>query len=112
MSLLPHYNRLSPEEKLEVIRRLDSAGNWESLDSFRYCSACNKLFSGRQIEVLGDPLAPEPLRLHCPTAECNSTPSDWRSSHSSEQPMDGEFSFIFEEDGASAPVQALHRDGR
>ena len=110
MSLPPSYSCLSPEEKLEVIRRLDSAGTWESLDSFVYCSVCNKLFSGRQIEVLGDPWRPEPLRLHCPTAECNSTPSDWRSSNSSEQPTDREFSFIFEEDAAAAPSNALYRD--
>jgi hypothetical protein len=110
MSLPPSYSGLSPEEKLEVIRRLDSGSTWESLDSSRYCSVCNKLFSGRQIEVLGDPLRPELLRLHCPTAECNSTPADWRSSRSSEQSTDGEFSFIFEEDGTAASSEVLYRD--
>jgi hypothetical protein len=110
MSLLPHYNRLSPEEKLDVIRRLDPGGTWESLDSWRYCGVCNKLFSGRQIEVLGDGRHAEPLRLHCPTAECNSTPSDWRSSNSCQPAMDGEFSFIFEEDAGAAPSNAFYRD--
>lgn len=110
MSLPPSYNRLTPEEKLDVIRRLDSGGRWESLDSSRYCSVCNKLFSGRQIEILGDPLRPEPLRLHCPTDECNSSPADWRSSNSCKPATDAEFSFVFEEDGAAAPVYALYRD--
>lgn len=93
-----------------MIRRLDSGGNWESLDSWRYCSVCNKLFSGRQIEVLGGTRPLGPLRLHYPTTECSSTPADWRSSEPREPKTKDEFSFMFEEDGAAAAVQALYRD--
>src|SRR2546430_1331397 len=61
MSLPVSDTRLTPEDKLDVIRRLDPDGSWESLDSWRYCGVCNKLFSGRQIEVLGDGRRAEPL---------------------------------------------------
>ena len=110
MSVPVSDTRLTSEDKLDVIRRLDPGGTWESLDSWRYCGVCNKFFSGRQIEVLGDGRHAEPPRLHCPTAECNSTPADWRSSYTSEPPSDGEFSFLFEEEDAASPRQAVYRD--
>jgi hypothetical protein len=77
---LPHSNvHLSPEEKLEIICELDPANSWESLDDWRYCTVCKKLFSGRHIEVIGGARPSGPLRLHCPTAECDSTPAHWHS---------------------------------
>jgi hypothetical protein len=110
MSLASSNTTLTPEDKLDVIRRLDPTGDWESLDTWRYCSVCKKLFSGRQIEVLGGTRNLGPFRLHCPTAECDSTPADWRSSYHAKPAEDDEFSFTFEENGAEAPVRASYRD--
>jgi hypothetical protein len=109
MQLSYANTHLTPEDKLDAIRQIDFAGTWESLDDWRYCTVCKKLFSGRQIEVLGGTRPSGPLRLHCPTAECDSTPADWRLSYSSQQPADSEFSFIFEEDVVQ-PVPALYCD--
>jgi hypothetical protein len=112
MSLPSPRPQLTPEDKLDLIRRLDPTGVWESLDGWRYCSVCKKLFSGRQIEVLGGSRHLGPVRLHCPTAECDSTPADWRSSYPS-KPTEDEFSFTFEEDSAADPVRrAIRGNGR
>lgn len=69
--------RLSDEEKLEVLRRLDQFRQWRSLDEKRYCLVCGNLISGRQIKVAGGTRGNGPLRLSCPTERCNSIPMDW-----------------------------------
>ena len=69
--------RLSDEEKLEVLRRLDQFRQWHSLEEKRYCLVCGTLISGRQIQVAGDTRGNGPLRLSCPTEGCNSIPMDW-----------------------------------
>ena len=69
--------RLSDDEKLEVLRRLDQFRQWHSLDEKRYCLVCGKLISGRQIQVAGGTRGNGPLRLSCPTEGCNSIPMDW-----------------------------------
>ena len=69
--------RLSDDEKLEVLRRLDQFRQWHSLDEERYCLVCGKLITGRQIEVAGGIRGNGPLRLSCPTQGCNSIPMDW-----------------------------------
>ena len=69
--------RLSDEEKLEALRRLDQFRQWHSLEEKRYCLVCGKLISGRQIQVAGGTRGNEPLRLSCPTEGCNSIPMDW-----------------------------------
>jgi hypothetical protein len=69
--------KLSDEEKLEVLRRLDQFRRWHSLDEKRYCLVCGNLISGRQIEVAGGTRGNGPLRLSCPTERCNSIPMDW-----------------------------------
>jgi hypothetical protein len=69
--------RLSDDEKLEVLRRLDQFRQWHSLDEERYCLVCGKLITGRQIQVAGRIPGNEPLRLSCPTQGCNSIPMDW-----------------------------------
>ena len=66
------------EDKLDVIRRLDSSGSWESLDDRRYCTVCKKTFSGRQIEALKNGRRLNRLSLQCPTLGCDSTPNDWK----------------------------------
>ena len=69
--------RLSDDEKLEVLRRLDQFRQWHSPDEKRYCLVCGKLISGRQIQVAGGTRGTDPLRLSCPTDGCNSIPMDW-----------------------------------
>jgi hypothetical protein len=69
--------RLSDDEKLEVVRRLDQFRQWHSLDEKRYCLVCGKLILGRQIQVTGGTRGNGPMRLSCPTERCNSIPMDW-----------------------------------
>jgi hypothetical protein len=69
--------RLSDEEKLEALRRLDQFRQWRSLDEKRYCLVCGNLITGRQIQVEGGTRGNGPLRLSCPTEICNSIPMDW-----------------------------------
>ena len=69
--------KLSDEEKLEVLRRLDQFRKWYSIEEKRYCLVCGKLISGRQIQVTGGTRGNGPLRLSCPTERCNSIPMDW-----------------------------------
>jgi hypothetical protein len=68
---------LSDEEKLEVLRRLDQFRKWYSLEDKRYCLVCGKVISGWQIQVTGGTRGSGPLRLSCPTEQCNSIPMDW-----------------------------------
>jgi len=68
---------LSDEEKLEVLRRLDQFRQWHSLEDKRYCLVCGTLISGQQIAVDGGTRGNGPLRLSCPTEQCNSIPMDW-----------------------------------
>ena len=69
--------RLSDNEKLEVLCRLDQFRHWHSLEEKRYCLVCGKLIIGRQIWVAGGSRGNGPLRLNCPTESCNSIPMDW-----------------------------------
>jgi hypothetical protein len=69
--------RLSDGEKLEVLRRLDQFRQWHSLDDKRYCLVCGKLIIGRQVPVAGGTRGNGPLRMSCPTQDCNSIPMDW-----------------------------------
>ena len=69
--------KLSDEEKLEVLRRLDQFRHWHSLDEKRYCLVCGKLITGRQVQVAGGTRGNGALRLSCPTEACNSIPMDW-----------------------------------
>ena len=69
--------KLSDEEKLGVLRRLDQFRKWYSIEEKRYCLVCGKLISGRQIQVTGGTRGNGPLRLSCPTEQCNSIPMDW-----------------------------------
>ena len=69
--------KLSDEEKLEVLRRLDQFREWHSLEEKRYCLVCGTLISGRQIQIDGGTRGNGPLRLSCPSERCNSIPMDW-----------------------------------
>ena len=69
--------QLSDDEKLKALRRLDQFRQWHSLDEKRYCLVCGNLITGRQIQVAGGTRGNGPLRLNCPTEQCNSIPMDW-----------------------------------
>ena len=69
--------RLSDDEKLEVLRRLDQFRHWHSLEDKRYCLVCGKLITGLQIRVAGGTRGNRALRLNCSTESCNSIPMDW-----------------------------------
>ena len=74
---LPTATKLSDEDKLEVLRRLDQFREWHSVDEKRYCLVCGNLIAGRQIKITGGTRGNGPLRLSCPTERCNSIPMDW-----------------------------------
>jgi hypothetical protein len=76
MSMLPTV-QLADGDKLEVLRRLDQFRHWSSLDDKRYCLGCGKLFTGRQIQVIGGTRGAGPLRIICPTQRCPAIPMDW-----------------------------------
>ena len=69
--------KLSDDEKLEALRRLDQFRQWHSLEEKRYCLVCGNVISGGQIRVNGGTRGKGPARLSCPTERCNSIPMDW-----------------------------------
>lgn len=69
--------RLTPEDKLDALRHLDTGSTWRSLDDQRYCLRCSHVIDGRQIEVVGGTRPLGPLRLACPTEGCAATPNEW-----------------------------------
>jgi hypothetical protein len=69
--------KLSDADKLDALRRLDQFRQWHSLDDKRFCLVCGKIITGRQIQVAGGTRGNGPLRLSCPTEQCNSIPMDW-----------------------------------
>jgi hypothetical protein len=69
--------RLSDEEKLNILRRVDQFREWHSLNEKRYCLVCGEMITGRQIHVIGDTRGNAQLRLSCPTEYCNATPIEW-----------------------------------
>jgi len=69
--------RLSDEEKLNVLRRLDQFRRWHSLDEKRYCLVCGEIFTGREIQVIESTDGDAPLRVICPTEHCDAIPMEW-----------------------------------
>jgi len=69
--------KLSDEEKLDVLQRLDRFRQWHSLDEKRYCLVCGKIITGREIQVIGGKRENRPLRIICPTEHCNAMPMEW-----------------------------------
>ena len=74
---LSTVTRLSDDEKLETLRRLDQFRQWRSLDEKRYCLVCSKIIIGREIQVAGGTEGDGSLSITCPTERCNSIPMDW-----------------------------------
>src|ERR1700680_3492399 len=74
MALLPPL-KLSEQEKLEALQRLDRFRNWRSLDEKRYCLVCSTIITGREIHIIGGTRGTGPLRVIClPTAACITPP--------------------------------------
>jgi hypothetical protein len=69
--------KLSDEEKLEILQRLDQFRQWHSLDEKRYCLVCGEIITGREIQVIGGTRGNGPLRIICPTENCKAIPMDW-----------------------------------
>lgn len=76
MGLLPPL-KLSDEEKLATLQRLDQFREWHSLDERRNCLSCGALITGRQVQMVGGSRGTGPLRAICPTRNCHSIPMDW-----------------------------------
>jgi hypothetical protein len=69
--------KLSDEEKLDVLQRLDRFRQWHFLDEKRYCLVCGEIITGREIQVIGGTRRNGPLRIICPTEHCNAMPMEW-----------------------------------
>ena len=66
---------LALEEKLSVLKQTDSARKWDSLDDLRVCILCNKVITGRMVDIWQDKRGI--YQLHCPTPSCPGAPRDW-----------------------------------
>ena len=69
--------KLSDEEKLYILQRLDQFRQWHALDEKRYCLVCGEIITGRQIQVIRRTGGNGPLRIICPTEHCNAMPMQW-----------------------------------
>jgi len=68
---------LSEQEHLKALRALDQFREWRSVDEKRYCLVCGRIITGRDIQAMGKTRGNGPLRLNCPTQDCNSIPMNW-----------------------------------
>jgi hypothetical protein len=64
-----------PEERLAILKAADSARKWYSLDDKRVCVICDRVFTGRQIDIQSDQAGH--YFLACPTPSCPSNISHW-----------------------------------
>jgi hypothetical protein len=69
--------KLSHEEKLAILQRLDQFRHWHSLDEKRYCLVCGEMITGRQIQVIMGTPGKRSLRIICPTKYCDAMPMEW-----------------------------------
>jgi hypothetical protein len=72
---MPSRRNLTPEDKLDALRKGDPVHQWRSLDDRRCCILCDRTFSGRQVDVSVS--ATGRVRLRCPSDACESTPREW-----------------------------------
>ena len=66
---------LTAEERLKILRAGDKLRSWSSLDDERLCVLCERILSGRQIEILRDQRGR--YLLKCPTSDCDSFAAHW-----------------------------------
>jgi hypothetical protein len=69
--------KLSDEEKLATLQRLDQFRQWHSLDEKRYCLVCGEVITGREIQVIMATRENRSLRTVCPTKYCDAMPIEW-----------------------------------
>ena len=67
--------RLLPEERLDILREMGGERKWYSLDDKRVCAVCDRVFTGRQIEIECN--SPGHFQLHCPTPGCPAGMRHW-----------------------------------
>ena len=107
---LSTVTRLSDDEKLETLRRLDQFRQWRSLDEKRYCLVCSKIIIGREIQVADETHGDGSLSLSCPTERCNSIPMDWVLP--TDEILARVQKMAAEERKAAEPSQMNHKNGR
>jgi len=91
-------NRHVPlDEKLAALQAADPERKWSSLDDHRVCGVCEKVITGRMIDIWQDEHGS--YHLHCPTSGCSGSPSDWlcrgASETSHKAPSDRQIDFEF-----------------
>jgi len=69
--------KLSDQEKLATLQRLDQFRQWHSLNEKRYCLVCGEIITGREIQVIVDTRGNRSLRIICPTKYCDAMPIEW-----------------------------------
>src|SRR5882762_5476357 len=69
--------KLSDQEKLAILQRLDQFRQWNSLNEKRYCLVCGEIITGREIRVIMDTRGNRSLRIICPTKYCDAMPIEW-----------------------------------
>src|SRR3954470_248019 len=65
----------SSEQRLKILRSADHERKWYSLDDQRACVMCDRLFTGRQVEIVRN--QGERFLLKCPTEGCLSRAAHW-----------------------------------
>jgi hypothetical protein len=65
----------TPEQRLEILRAGDSERKWYSLDDQRVCVVCDRVFTGRQVDIRRDQRGR--YLLHCPSGGCPSYVAHW-----------------------------------
>jgi hypothetical protein len=68
-------SKLLPEDKLAIIQAADLRRKWHSLDDQRICVLCDRVITGRQIEVVRK--SGGIFSVRCPTPGCPALPNDW-----------------------------------
>jgi hypothetical protein len=66
---------LTLEERFAILRKADRLRKWNSLDDERVCVMCERIFSGRQIDIRRDRRGR--YLLQCPTEGCASFAAHW-----------------------------------
>ncbi len=101
---------VGPEQKLAVLQGSDTYRKWYSLDDRRVCILCEKLISGRTINIRQD--QDGTYLPGCPTPGCLGTPRDWfycgfktarRPNIAQERKSDLELQFLQQIDSSSTP---------
>ncbi len=67
--------RLNLDERLSVLRNADTNRKWHSLDDERVCVICERVFTGRQIDIRRNRRGY--FFLRCPTEGCLSDIRHW-----------------------------------